>query len=67
MSSSIHPRRGGPIHPVHEGTWQRLVGLYGYARAAQIVDGKDEATNADLAAWRGLGASKPSARKLVRR
>lgn len=35
---------------------QKLEWLHGHERAAKILLGKDEATNADLAAWRGLGS-----------
>ncbi len=37
-------------------TIERLRWAHGDARTAQIVAGKDPATNADLAAWRRLGA-----------
>lgn len=68
MSSSLKPHNiGGPIAKMEEVAYQRLVWLYGHARALNIIDGHDEATNADLAAWRSLGASKPYTPKVVRR
>ena len=36
-------------------TWRNLVQCYGLERAFQIVDGKDDKTNADIAAWNALG------------
>lgn len=34
---------------------ERLVTCHGHERALAIVEGRDAATNADLAAWRNLG------------
>jgi hypothetical protein len=68
MSSSLFPNRCGPPHAMHELTFQRLVWRYGHARAINIVDGMDESTNADLAAWRALGnKGGTSVRGMVRR
>ena len=39
-------------------TERRLVWQYGPERAAAIIDGTDPATEADIAAWRNLGAAK---------
>lgn len=36
----------------------RLIWLYGGARAAEIMAGRDPATQADIAAWRRLGTPK---------
>jgi hypothetical protein len=58
MSSSLHPNRDGPIHAMHEATWQRLVTIYGYAQAINICDGKDDAARADLESWRNLGRGR---------
>lgn len=35
--------------------FDKLVFQHGHDRARSIVRGEDPATNADLAAWRGLG------------
>jgi hypothetical protein len=68
MSEPLFPNnRPGPEHALETVAWHRLAWLYGYARALNICDGHDEATNADLAAWKALGASKPYTPKVVRR
>lgn len=50
---------GAQLRPEH---WtallhERLCWCYGPQRAALIVSGEDEASRADLAAWRNLGRS----------
>ncbi len=38
-------------------TYARLTWLHGSDRAHRIVNGQDDATQADIAAWRKFGAS----------
>lgn len=42
-------------------TGRRLAGQYGRDRALEILAGRDEAANADLAAWNRLGSRKRAA------
>ncbi|MGE5500595.1 MAG: helix-turn-helix domain-containing protein [Ignavibacteriales bacterium] len=48
-------------------TWRtlktRLTWAYGPERATSIIDGKDPATNADIAKWNALGEPKAGAHK----
>jgi type II secretory pathway component PulK len=53
---SLSPTVSGQM--AHERLWAALVWNYGYERAQDIVSGKDEATNADIQAWRMLGVPK---------
>lgn len=39
-------------------TERRLLWQYGPERASAIIEGRDPATEADIAAWRNLGAPK---------
>lgn len=42
-------------------TGRRLARQYGRERALEILEGRDERANADLAAWNRLGARKENA------
>jgi hypothetical protein len=50
-----------PGHSWEEQAGRRLVHQYGHARARAIVEGLDPATNADIAAWNGLGEGRAAA------
>lgn len=45
-----------PPNNPYADTERRLSWAHGEARAASIIAGQDEATNIDIAAWRGLGS-----------
>lgn len=47
--------------------YHRLGFNYGYEHAVDVLRGRDGPTNADQAAWRALGGSKPYVRRVVRR
>jgi hypothetical protein len=53
--------RYDPGHSWEEHTERRLAWVYGPERAAAIMEGHDPTTNADLAAWNGLGARRAAA------
>jgi len=51
----------GPLEPSYDWTRHTLRNLawhYGVERAAAIIGGFDEATEADLARWNNLGAGR---------
>lgn len=59
----IHPARRRALelemerqHIRQQTFYDRLAFQHGAVRAHDILEGKDEATNADLAKWRGLGS-----------
>lgn len=58
MSNIFNGRRGPDV----DETFRRLRDRYGFTQACRIVDGQDEATNRDLAAWRALGGCDEPAR-----
>ena len=58
MTDIFNGRRG----PEVDETWRNLVQCYGMERAIQIVDGKDEKANADIAAWKRLGGLSDATR-----
>lgn len=48
--------------PRYQRLYETLHAHYGQERTSRIVLGLDEATNADLSAWRGLGRQHGPAR-----
>jgi hypothetical protein len=50
--------------PRYQRLYETLHGHYGQERTSRIVRGLDDATNADLASWRGLGRHHGPARVL---
>lgn len=50
-----------PGHSWEEHTERRLAWVYGPARAAAMMAGRDPATNTDIAAWNGLGERRAAA------
>jgi hypothetical protein len=50
-----------PGHSWEEHAERRLAWVYGPARAEAVMAGRDPATNADIAAWTGLGEGRAAA------
>ncbi len=50
-----------PGHSWEEHTERRLAFAYGPARANAMMAGRDPVTNADIAAWNGLGGKRAAA------
>lgn len=47
--------------PTAASTIRKIKWAYGVDRVIRIALGQDEATNADLASWRRVGAKRPAA------
>lgn len=62
--SSYKDHKAGEGEPAHSWvgfTYNRLCEVYGAKRADAIFAGRDAKTNADLAAWYGLGEGRRAA------
>lgn len=55
ITNTLNPKPP-PIRPRHDQTAERLRWAHGEERAAQILAGRDPATQTDITAWRRIGA-----------